>query len=119
MGQVKKKPKDRATIIIIGFIILIISAFIYLSISRKETLSSDFTITKATINEVLIDVPKGTITRQNIAKYSYKYNTVTYHKIVQIYKKNITTGTCYEVKVSNKNPAVNKINLDKKINCDE
>lgn len=113
------KKIDKGTIIIIGIIILIIWGFIHLSVSRNKTLNSDFTITKASITKVLMNFPKGKTGTQNVAQYTYKYKGVTYYKSTQIYNMKVTTGSCYEVKIANKNPEINKINLKKEIDCEE
>jgi hypothetical protein len=115
----QKKGIDKGTIIIIGIIALLITGLIYTAISRKEILNSDFTITIANITDVVKNTSKGTTGKKNIAKYSYTHNNKLYKKTVEIYNKNILSGSCYEVKVSNKNPEINEINFDKKTQCNE
>ncbi len=111
------KKIDKGTIIIIIVIIIISTAITYTAIERKKTLNSDFPIGKATINEVLKNVSKGTTGNENIARYYYKFSGKIFYQNVSIYEGNVKKNDCYEIKIANKNPGIHKINLNKKINC--
>lgn len=115
----EKKRIDKGTIAIIVIIGLLITTLVYVSTSRKKTLNSNFVIIKSTITEVLMNTSKGTTGNKNVAKYSYIYKNKEYLKTVEIYNKDVKAGTCYEVKVSNKNPEINEIDLEKQIQCND
>lgn len=115
----KLKNIDKGTIIIIVCITLVISAIVYTAVQRKKTLNSDYTLSVANITEVVKNASKGANRTQNIAKYTYVYLEKKYNKVVEIYEKDIKKGECYELKIANKNPSINEINLNKKTHCNE
>ncbi|CAL2082200.1 hypothetical protein [Tenacibaculum sp. 190524A02b] len=99
--------------------LLIIIAIVINGIKRKKILEKDFVVKKARITKVILNTPKGTTSRKNVALYIYKYKGKNYVKTVEIYNIKVKKNTCYEIKVSNINPDINKILLDKKVKCDE
>jgi len=95
--------------------IALFSVLFYYSDKRKKILYSDYAITNVKITEVKINASKGRITTRNIAKYNYIIKGKKYNKMVEIYQRNVKIGDCYEIKISNKNPDISTIDLNKKI----
>ena len=113
------KKIDNGTILFFCIVILIAVIISFVANERNNLLKNDFTISKAKIIEVELNVIKGTMGTQNITKYTYIFNNKTYKKTVNIHYRSIKTGDCYKLKIANKNPSVVKIDLNKKVKCYE
>ncbi|CAL2082188.1 hypothetical protein [Tenacibaculum sp. 190524A02b] len=116
----RTKSKDKVvTLIALILFVLIIAVVIFYDVKRMEILEKDFIITKAKITKVFMNTRKGTTSRINVAQYIYEYKGKKHLQTVEIYNRKVLEKTCYEIKVSNINPEINEILLEKKIDCDE
>lgn len=113
-----KKIND-GTIILFLILGIIVAILYFIIKSRNDLLERDFTIAQAKIIKLKMNADKGFISKQNLATCVYVFNNKYYQRVIDIYFLEVNIGDCYDIKISNKNPDVVKVNLDKKVKCNE
>ncbi|CAM1349350.1 hypothetical protein [Tenacibaculum crassostreae] len=113
------KKIDNGTIALFSILGIIIVVLYFIVKGRNDLLERDFTITQAKIIKLKMNADKGFISKQNLATCVYTFDNTHYEKVIDIYFLEVKIGDCYNIKVSNKNPNVVKVNLDQRVKCNE